>query len=154
MAWVGHQLFLLFTASVMRQGFVRVVGMFPELQFLVKGFISSFSAVFWGSILMWIATWLPIAQAIPNPPLDQAWMCPESQKSGSVRFKGCYFRPWGFVFRKRPAAEVILMWAIIAVYFVDPTYREIVQSLGDSCEDELGVIRNCRAWSSVGDSEP
>eukprot|EP00913_Durusdinium_trenchii_P018864 g17726.t1 len=34
--------------------FVRVVGMFPELQFLVKGFISSFSAVFWGSILMWI----------------------------------------------------------------------------------------------------
>jgi len=81
--------------------FVRVVGMFPELQFLVKGFISSFSAVFWGSILMWI---------------------------------------------------VILMWAIIAVYFVDPTYREIVQSLGDSCEDELGVIRNCRAWSSVGDS--
>ncbi|CAE7449691.1 unnamed protein product [Symbiodinium natans] len=34
--------------------FVRVVGMFPELQFLIKGFISSFSAVFWGSILMWI----------------------------------------------------------------------------------------------------
>jgi len=34
--------------------FVRVVGMFPELQFLVKGFISSFSAVFWGSILMWV----------------------------------------------------------------------------------------------------
>lgn len=81
--------------------FVRVVGMFPELQFLVKGFISSFSAVFWGSSLMWI---------------------------------------------------VILMWAIIAVYFVDPTYREIVQSLGDTCEDELGVVRNCRAWSSVGDS--
>ena len=39
-------------------GFVRVVGMFPELQFLVKGFISSFSAVFWGSILMWVAACL------------------------------------------------------------------------------------------------
>mmetsp|Transcript_41139 Transcript_41139/g.65149 ORF Transcript_41139/g.65149 Transcript_41139/m.65149 type:complete len:654 (-) Transcript_41139:167-2128(-) len=43
--------------------FVRVVGMFPELQFLVKGFISSFSAVFWGSILMWavILMWAIIA---------------------------------------------------------------------------------------------
>ena len=44
--------------SRLNRGFVRVVGMFPELQFLVKGFISSFSAVFWGSILMWVAACL------------------------------------------------------------------------------------------------
>ncbi|CAJ1406801.1 unnamed protein product [Effrenium voratum] len=56
--------------------FVRVVGMFPELQFLVKGFISSFSAVFWGSILMWVVIlmwaiiavyWIhPVNQSIMN----------------------------------------------------------------------------------------
>ena len=82
MAWVGHQL------SMMRQGFVRVVGMFPELQFLVKGFISSFSAVFWGSILMWIATWQPIAAGHSEPAFRSGLDVPGVAKIRECSFQG------------------------------------------------------------------
>ena len=48
------------------------------------------------------------------------------------------------------AAQVILMWGIIAVYFIEPVNRELVleMSSGEECD------RSCKAWASVWSSAP